>query len=103
MRILRSLAASALAASLVVPSVARAGQDEEIFALGALAGIGATILIGGVAATVDRLTTPDPVVVDTGDRHIAYCSNRYRTYRVSDNTFQPNHGPRRACVSPFLN
>ena len=29
--------------------------------------------------------------------HVAYCQNRYRSYRMSDNTFQPNVGPRRAC------
>jgi BA14K-like protein len=29
--------------------------------------------------------------------HVAWCSNRYRTYRASDNTFKPRHGPRRAC------
>lgn len=34
------------------------------------------------------------------DAHINWCANRYRSYRASDNTFQPNSGPRRACVSP---
>lgn len=33
--------------------------------------------------------------------HVNWCYNRYRSYRASDNTFQPNYGPRRQCYSPF--
>jgi hypothetical protein len=33
--------------------------------------------------------------------HIRWCQNRYRSYRASDNTFQPYRGPRRACRSPY--
>jgi hypothetical protein len=29
--------------------------------------------------------------------HADWCHNRYRSYRYSDNTFQPNYGPRRVC------
>ncbi len=36
------------------------------------------------------------------DAHVAYCYNRYRSYRSWDNTFQPYHGPRRACRSPYI-
>ncbi len=36
-----------------------------------------------------------------GDAHVRWCYERYRSYRAWDNTFQPYHGPRRACVSPF--
>ncbi|MDD9909285.1 MAG: BA14K family protein [Ahrensia sp.] len=32
--------------------------------------------------------------------HIDWCYNRFRSYRASDNTFQPFNGPRRACRSP---
>ena len=35
------------------------------------------------------------------DSHVAWCQNRWRSYRVSDNTYQPSRGPRRACVSPY--
>jgi hypothetical protein len=35
-----------------------------------------------------------------GNQHVAWCQNRWRSYRVSDNTYQPSRGPRRACVSP---
>ena len=33
--------------------------------------------------------------------HTNWCYNRYRSYREWDNTFQPYHGPRRACYSPY--
>jgi len=33
--------------------------------------------------------------------HISWCSNRYRSYRTSDNTYQPLAGPRTGCNSPF--
>jgi len=36
-----------------------------------------------------------------GSGHVAWCYNRYRSYRAWDNTFQPYHGPRRQCRSPY--
>lgn len=36
-----------------------------------------------------------------GDAHTRWCYARYRSYRAYDDTFQPYHGPRRACVSPY--
>jgi hypothetical protein len=36
-----------------------------------------------------------------GSAHVNWCSDRYRSYRASDNTFQPYNGPRRSCVSPY--
>lgn len=33
--------------------------------------------------------------------HYQWCDRRYRSYRAADNSFQPYHGPRRACVSPY--
>ena len=42
---------------------------------------------------------------DRGDRswarHVDWCYDRYRSYRESDNTFQPYNGPRRECISPY--
>jgi Ni/Co efflux regulator RcnB len=29
------------------------------------------------------------------------CQERWRSYRVSDNSYQPYNGPRRTCVSPY--
>ncbi len=37
----------------------------------------------------------------SGNAHVRWCYNRYRSYREWDNTFQPNHGPRRRCNSPY--
>jgi hypothetical protein len=36
-----------------------------------------------------------------GNAHIDWCYARYRSYRASDNTFQPYNGPRRQCLSPY--
>lgn len=33
--------------------------------------------------------------------HVEWCYDRYRSYRASDNTFQPYNGPRRQCYSPY--
>ena len=42
---------------------------------------------------------------DRGDRswarHVDWCYDRYRSYRESDNTFQPYNGPRQECISPY--
>ena len=34
--------------------------------------------------------------------HVRWCLNRYRSYDVRTDTFQPNRGPRRYCVSPYI-
>ncbi|MDL2399854.1 BA14K family protein [Rhizobium mayense] len=31
------------------------------------------------------------------DSHARACADRYQSYRASDNTYQPSHGPRRQC------
>jgi hypothetical protein len=36
-----------------------------------------------------------------GSAHVAWCHDRYRSYRSSDNTFQPYNGPRQQCISPY--
>ena len=56
-----------------------------------LAAFGLGAAIGGAIAN-DR---------DTGDSHVSWCANRYRSYRAYDNTFQPNYGPRKECISPY--
>ncbi len=37
----------------------------------------------------------------SGSRHVQWCYDRYRSYRASDNTYQPYNGPRRSCNSPY--
>lgn len=60
------------------------------FALGAI--------VGGAIAN-----QPAPVYRTPryGNAHVQWCYNRYRSYRVYDNTFQPYNGPRRQCYSPY--
>ena len=36
-----------------------------------------------------------------GGRHHAWCEGKYRSYRRYDGTFQPYHGPRKRCNSPY--
>ncbi len=39
--------------------------------------------------------------VNLSRAHYNYCFAKYRSYRASDNTFQPYHGPRKQCRSPY--
>ncbi|WP_311134068.1 BA14K family protein [Pleomorphomonas sp. JP5] len=55
-------------------------------------GLGSAI-IGGIARP--RLGPSMPV------NHVRWCQGRYRSYDPRTNTFQPYHGPRRICVSPY--
>lgn len=36
-----------------------------------------------------------------GNSHVQWCYDHYRSYRASDNTFQPNYGARKECRSPY--
>lgn len=36
-----------------------------------------------------------------GNSHVQWCYDRYKSYRSSDNTFQPYGGPRQECRSPY--
>lgn len=53
-------------------------------------------IVGGAIAS-----QPRAVVRDYGSSHVQWCYDRYRSYRASDNTFQPYNGPRRQCRSPY--
>jgi len=54
------------------------------------------IIIGGIIANeVYRNRSGLP------NAHFRYCYAKYRSYRDYDNTFQPYHGPRRQCHSPY--
>lgn len=59
------------------------------FALGAI--------VGGAIAN----DTPRYAPRARGSAHVDWCYNRYRSYRASDNTFQPYNGPRQQCYSPY--
>lgn len=62
-------------------------------------------IINGIGREIQRDQRQDRRY-DRGDsrqwaRHVEYCYDRYRSYRESDNTFQPYHGPRQECRSPY--
>lgn len=59
--------------------------------------------IGGVVlGTIIANQTPRVVYRHgVSNAHLSYCYSRYRSYRAWDNSFQPYHGPRRACRSPY--
>jgi hypothetical protein len=54
-------------------------------------------IIGGALASPPAATVPGRL----SQAHVNWCRSRYVSYRLSDNTFQPFSGPRRACVSPY--
>lgn len=58
-------------------------------------------IIGGALANQPRAVAPAPRTVRLSQAHVRWCQDRYISYRLSDNSFQPYNGPRRACVSPF--
>jgi hypothetical protein len=60
-----------------------------------LAAFTAGALITGAIANQPR------VIYRGGDAHVRWCYDHYRSYRASDNTYQPYNGPRRECVSPY--
>ncbi len=62
-----------------------------------LAAFGAGAIIGGALSAPPRATYSGSM----SPSHVRWCENRYRSYRAYDNTFQPNRGARRACISPY--
>ena len=64
-----------------------------------MAAFGAGAIIGGAIANSNNNRVHDAGI---NPRHFQWCYSRYRSYRSWDNTFQPNHGPRRQCYSPYF-
>lgn len=60
-----------------------------------LAAFATGVIISGAIAN-DR-----PPAYRGGSAHVQWCYDRYRSYRASDNTFQPYNGPRQQCYSPY--
>ena len=62
-------------------------------------------IIGGLAAGAiigGAIASQQPRYYRGGSSaHVRWCYDRYRSYRASDNTFQPYNGPRRSCRSPY--
>jgi len=61
---------------------------------------GAAFLGGAIIGNM-LAAPPPPRYYNGSSAHVQWCYNRYRSYRASDNTFQPYNGPRRQCVSPY--
>jgi hypothetical protein len=82
-------------------------NDDDFWGTGGAFVAGA--LLGGVIANNGfygggygpRYYVDSPGYYGGGNGHVAWCYNRYRSYRASDNTFQPYNGPRRECNSPY--
>ena len=55
----------------------------------------------GDALQYRRTMQPPTAGARPSSNHIQWCSNRYRSYRTTDNTYQPIAGPRTGCNSPF--
>ncbi len=53
------------------------------------------------AVIAGAIANDNPPAYASGDAHVRWCYNRYRSYRASDNTYQPYNGPRRQCNSPY--
>ncbi len=65
-------------------------------------GSNAGAIIGGLAAgaIIGGALAQPRTVYRGSNSHTSWCYSRYRSYRASDNTYQPYGGPRRQCVSP---
>ena len=96
----------------VLAFVARAaGRIGAAFRTGATRGtggasatataFGAGAIIGGAIAAQPRYYEPAPAQSGINPSHVAWCENRYRSYRAYDNTFQPYNGSRQQCYSPY--
>lgn len=55
----------------------------------------AGVVIGGA------VSQPRVIYRGGGGSHVNWCYDRYRSYRASDNTFQPYNGGRQYCYSPY--
>jgi hypothetical protein len=58
-------------------------------------------IIGGAIAAPPVVVAPEVPAYGLSAEHVEWCQNRWRSYRLPDNSYQPYHGPRRVCVSPY--
>ena len=66
-------------------------REHNGFWFPAAAFIAGSLITGAITADRNR----------GGNAHVEWCYDRYRSYRASDNTFQPYNGPRQQCNSPY--
>ncbi|TPW28816.1 BA14K family protein [Martelella alba] len=67
-----------------------------------LAALGAgALIIGGAVAAGNNNNNYATSGNGINPRHYQWCEDRYKSYRASDNTYQPYNGPRQQCYSPY--
>ncbi|WP_127753005.1 BA14K family protein [Devosia sp. 1566] len=62
--------------------------------------IAGAIIGGAISNQNNNNSNSGPVRITR--EHLRWCESQYRSYRASDNTFQPFNGPRQQCVSPYM-
>jgi len=62
--------------------------------------IAGAIIGGAISNQNNNNSNSGPVRITR--EHLRWCESQYRSYRASDNTFQPYNGPRQQCVSPYM-
>jgi hypothetical protein len=63
--------------------------------------VAGAIIGGAIASQLPVAAPPVYAPVRLSAAHVNWCENRWKSYRVSDNSYQPLNGPRLACVSPY--
>lgn len=48
------------------------------------------------------LTMPQAQAHGLPPAHYRWCEARYKSYHYWDNSWQPYHGPRKPCISPYI-
>lgn len=79
-------------------------RDNSWVPLAAGALIAGAVIAGSAAAQPRYVAPPAyraPTRAGLNPRHYEYCAGRYRSYDSYSNTFQPYHGPRQQCYSPY--
>ena len=61
----------------------------------------AAFIAGAIIGGAIGNQSPPVRVRPGGNAHVEWCYDRYRSYRASDNSFQPYNGARRQCRSPY--
>lgn len=78
------------------------GRDRDYYGSAAVLGLGLGLLAAPRYYAPDyEYVQPRRVYRSVGNTHVQWCYNRYRSYRPSDNSFQPYNGPRQQCYSPY--
>jgi hypothetical protein len=80
------------------PPAPSAGIDPG--ALAAMGIVGGLIAGAAIANAANKNAIPVEPASDA-DAHLNWCYSKYKSYREWDNSWQPYHGPRKQCISPY--